>query len=1065
MASKKKNLQKSLEEELNKNYSREERKQHALEISWKYCNFNNFQEDTFKRNCQSLSIEKNKEISYIQTIERKFGESSNLSDDDHHSPEKSDTTYQDLVSELFDYSDLSSLPDISDSDSDNSLENETLDDSDDLSIDNSNNNNNNKITEVPQNHKFLTSKRDADSALQKSDSYSFKRPRILKFSENMENGSSHSELINDESDLLPDMTRSETESIPSISEVQQTDSEISNDLCQNESMINRDIRINHVDFTLEQKTLDLYRSENDCVTVNSNLYKNDQSNLDVYNQVVSACKKMAPTIEDKCHNEIVNNEVKINVINNNIQIVENNCSNSETETIREDSEISFDYFDDNSSQTESWVDETAESDTTDNFTDEYLNNTTNLEEEYRRLIEGFEYGFPHLYTYLQDEPCKKKPYNQFDPCIACIAGSQETCRFQRFRIFEQLTPETIGPNYNFRSSDQSLPAYSYKTNQFRPQDEEDYVLSSIAPTLKEILVKEVRHLKRRTVHRILESGVRHLCDHCNTTVFAGYWMCSCCGTEICLECYEEWINSKNYKCKIVDHKHKKYSFFPISRFSLSEIEGLLNDINEHIYKNSDNIMEKRRSQINQNKWSEGKMSIKEFRQMYKLGKPFVISSVNLTENLWTPKYFEKHFGDITCKCINLNEQDDQKSHSEIQVGEFFNGFDKVKSLNSYGRIPCLKLKDWPPNEDFAKVFPEHYKDFMLSLPFKRYICRDGALNLASRLPNDTNPPDLGPKMYNAYGSSDKEGGKGTTNLHLDMTDAVNVMTYATPFKQRSKYEQNYKHAAVWDIYHIEDLPKICAFLQKVAKEQKIIIDHPIHDQCFYLNEKLRKRLKKEYGITGWRIYQNPGDVVFIPAGCAHQVCNYTSCIKVALDFVSPEGVARSHIITGQFRKLELNHERKEDILQLSNILYHTWITAYRNVNIDENDDENSENSEKDENNGNIENIGNIKDNENIGNIKDNENIGNIKDNENIGNIKDNENIGNIKDNENIGNIKDNENIGNIKDNENIGNIKDNENIGNIKNNENIGNIKDIENIGNSEDNGTNRIFDIIKSWF
>ena len=27
--------------------------------------------------------------------------------------------------------------------------------------------------------------------------------------------------------------------------------------------------------------------------------------------------------------------------------------------------------------------------------------------------------------------------------------------------------------------------------------------------------------------------------------------------------------------------------------------------------------------------------------------------------------------------------------------------------------------------------------------------------------------------------------------------------------------------------------------------------------------------------------------MFIPAGCAHQVCNLADCIKIALDFVSP----------------------------------------------------------------------------------------------------------------------------------------------------------------------------------
>jgi lysine-specific demethylase 3 len=31
--------------------------------------------------------------------------------------------------------------------------------------------------------------------------------------------------------------------------------------------------------------------------------------------------------------------------------------------------------------------------------------------------------------------------------------------------------------------------------------------------------------------------------------------------------------------------------------------------------------------------------------------------------------------------------------------------------------------------------------------------------------------------------------------------------------------------------------------------------------------------------------------VFIPAGCAHQVCNLADCIKIALDFVSTRQLA------------------------------------------------------------------------------------------------------------------------------------------------------------------------------
>lgn len=88
----------------------------------------------------------------------------------------------------------------------------------------------------------------------------------------------------------------------------------------------------------------------------------------------------------------------------------------------------------------------------------------------------------------------------------------------------------------------------------------------------------------------------------------------------------------------------------------------------------------------------------------------------------------------------------------------------------------LKLKDWPPGDDFSELLPSRFQDLMSALPLPEYTQRNGKLNLASRLPDFLVRPDLGPKMYNAYGSSQfpKEG---TTNLHLDISDAVNVMVY------------------------------------------------------------------------------------------------------------------------------------------------------------------------------------------------------------------------------------------------------------------------------------------------
>jgi lysine-specific demethylase 3 len=63
----------------------------------------------------------------------------------------------------------------------------------------------------------------------------------------------------------------------------------------------------------------------------------------------------------------------------------------------------------------------------------------------------------------------------------------------------------------------------------------------------------------------------------------------------------------------------------------------------------------------------------------------------------------------------------------------------------------LKLKDWPPTEDFSDILPTRFKNLMEALPLPEYTQRYGILNLASRLPDFFVKPDLGPKMYNAYG--------------------------------------------------------------------------------------------------------------------------------------------------------------------------------------------------------------------------------------------------------------------------------------------------------------------------
>lgn len=121
----------------------------------------------------------------------------------------------------------------------------------------------------------------------------------------------------------------------------------------------------------------------------------------------------------------------------------------------------------------------------------------------------------------------------------------------------------------------------------------------------------------------------------------------------------------------------------------------------------------------------------------------------------------------------------------------------------------------------------------------------------------------GPKMYNALASIETAGGKGSTKLHMDMADALNIMTYASPTRDGKP------GTAAWDLFRAEDSDTIRMFLKK--KFKGTFQHDPIHSQLFYLDTPLRHELWTDFGVKSYRVYQKPGEAIFIPAGCAHQV--------------------------------------------------------------------------------------------------------------------------------------------------------------------------------------------------
>lgn len=281
------------------------------------------------------------------------------------------------------------------------------------------------------------------------------------------------------------------------------------------------------------------------------------------------------------------------------------------------------------------------------------------------------------------------------------------------------------------------------------------------------------------------------------------------------------------------------------------------------------------------RYTNAELTEEVFRPIWAKGVPILVTNVLEKFNLrWTPEYFIEKYAEQSCLIIECQTDKNKR----ITVGEFFAMFGDYRT-----RSECWKLKDWPPSSDFKTTFPELYDDFSQAVPIPSYVRRDGAMNIASHFPSNTVSPDLGgfqlsfiirdlvdyvndlcsfnliigPKMYNAMRSNQAPGSKGSTRLHMDMSDALNIMTYAAPAPDGSAGR------AAWDLFNSEDSEKLRAFLRKKFKGQ---FQHdPIHSQQFYLDEALRRELWEEYQVKSYRVYQAPGEAVFIPAGCAHQV--------------------------------------------------------------------------------------------------------------------------------------------------------------------------------------------------
>ncbi|KAI3388969.1 hypothetical protein SNEBB_006629 [Seison nebaliae] len=247
-----------------------------------------------------------------------------------------------------------------------------------------------------------------------------------------------------------------------------------------------------------------------------------------------------------------------------------------------------------------------------------------------------------------------------------------------------------------------------------------------------------------------------------------------------------------------------------------------------------------------------------FRSHWSNGLPIIVRELNdsnkfIDLSLWSSDHLKKK---VRRRKVPLIDCSQAEHHVVIKSTDFF-----WNHFNSYGNFfdvkkPIYKLKDWPTSDDILNYLPENVHNFFQYSPFADYSSRFGNLNLIRSLDEDdvdeldkemqkeisrTFRVDLGPKLYVAT-SSFFQWNNGSTVLHLDVSDACNVMLSvkrAPPFihkhlvayslqcikndlEQLKSLRKNLRNiGALWHIFKPKDAHRIRHYLirQKLKYEQ------------------------------------------------------------------------------------------------------------------------------------------------------------------------------------------------------------------------------------------------------
>ncbi|XP_026454178.1 lysine-specific demethylase JMJ25-like isoform X2 [Papaver somniferum] len=298
-----------------------------------------------------------------------------------------------------------------------------------------------------------------------------------------------------------------------------------------------------------------------------------------------------------------------------------------------------------------------------------------------------------------------------------------------------------------------------------PETEVKYsviLLNALLPLLKEIAQEQEKEKQIESMFqglavsdvKIQDAGChikeRVYCDICSTSIFDLHRRCLDCEIDLCVTCCGEIRKGfvpGGLEEQILDYVDRGQPYMHAKDIKHRELEHF---------------------QIH---WGGGEpvivRNVNELSSGMRWDPPALLKALHEKSNSKVVK------GDFKAvDCLELSEV-------AVTATEFFNGYSKGRRHDNLWP-EMLKLKDWPPSDLLEERLGRHCADFISRLPYQYYTNPNwGFFNLATKLPENSLKPDLGPKTYIAYGYAEELGrGDSVTKLHLDMSDAVNILTHA-----------------------------------------------------------------------------------------------------------------------------------------------------------------------------------------------------------------------------------------------------------------------------------------------